>query len=550
MRERALLAGAALFLSASESRADSLPLPHVPIGFSKLLVRLDGRDEVGIAGADYAVSLIEEIRARGYQAVGAENLVFGKDESARAEYVVEGTVREVACLQRALSISCRIGVEWQVLDVARDEVVYSVMSRAAILDTPPDEKDKIAGRLLLRAMDMLLARDNFRSILLPHAIASRASDPAFPSATLARCTPGRSVAEKADDLLGKVVVVKGRTGFGSGFLVSKEGLVLTAAHVLKEPRVAIRLREGAELEYVPVRIAAHADVALLRPVEASSNRPCVAMRLEPPPSGAEVYAVGAPESLQSGLLAHAGTRERLSADRRPITLADGHARESGNCTADTLVDGSGAVVGVVASKYLGARVEGLAFAVPVADALAALGLRLGDASDPGLLSETAKFDEAPKVALYKDLPDTVPWLDAGAPRRSRPESFAPARYERTPTPGFVPVMRWGGLAVGFVGIGVGAFSYLAYNAQTTAAPQFRTLEAVNTTGWIFGGVGAGLFAPVFCPGCGGDGHAILTRSGQASRVAGMFVNTSRLMDVRRSVTAPRSLMASPGPHPR
>jgi hypothetical protein len=485
---------------ASESRADPLPVPHVPIGFSKLVVRLEGRDEVGIAGRDYSVALLEEMRARGFQAVGAENLVFGKDESSRAEYLVGGTVREVACVERWQATSCRIGIEWQVLDITRDEVVYSVMSRAALLDTPPDERGKIAGRLLLRAMDMLLARDNFRSVLVPHGGASRASDPAFPSATLAKCPTGRSVADAAEDLLAKVVVVKGRSGFGSGFLVSREGLVLTAAHVLKEGHVTIRLREGSELDYVPARVAAHADVALLRPVQGASSRPCLPIRVEPPPSGAEVYAVGAPESLS---LAFSLTRgivsgfPQIEGRRRLQTDTPVNPGNSGG----PLVDGSGAVVGIVASKFAGVKVEGLAFAVPITDALAALGLRIGDASDPAPLSETAVLDEAPKVALYKDSADEIPSITpegdrSRASKETRREHLVPEPDMDGRTPGFVPVMRWGGLTLGVVGVGVGLASYVSYNSLTTQ-PQFRTLEAVNVAGWIAAGAGLGLFALSF-----------------------------------------------------
>ena len=110
---------------------------------------------------------------------GAENLVFGKDESRRAEYLVGGTVRELQCRTKYNALSCRIGVEWQVLDVVRDEVVYEVISRASVLDRPADQKDRIAGLLLDRAMDSLLRRDRFRRALAEHAPA--AASPVFPS---------------------------------------------------------------------------------------------------------------------------------------------------------------------------------------------------------------------------------------------------------------------------------------------------------------------------------------------------------------------------------
>ena len=53
------------------------------IGFSNLVVRLDREDIFGIAGGDYRVHILESMRRMGFNAVGAENLVFGKDLPSR-----------------------------------------------------------------------------------------------------------------------------------------------------------------------------------------------------------------------------------------------------------------------------------------------------------------------------------------------------------------------------------------------------------------------------------------------------------------------------------
>ena len=101
------------------------------------------------------------------------------------------------------------------------------MSRASVLDVPITEKDRLGGLLVDGAMDALLARDGFRRALAVPDPNAGPNASHFPPATLRRCAPGRPVAQTADDLLQGVVVVKERKdGFGSGFLVSPDGLVI------------------------------------------------------------------------------------------------------------------------------------------------------------------------------------------------------------------------------------------------------------------------------------------------------------------------------------
>ena len=65
------------------------------IGFSNLLVRIEGQDEIAFAGNDFRVLILEALRKAGFRAVGAENLVFGQDRSNQADYVLGGTVKEL-----------------------------------------------------------------------------------------------------------------------------------------------------------------------------------------------------------------------------------------------------------------------------------------------------------------------------------------------------------------------------------------------------------------------------------------------------------------------
>src|SRR5262245_46669631 len=88
------------------------------IGFSNLVIRVENDPGIAIAGEELRVVILETMRGSGFNAVGAESLVFGKDHAERADFLLGGTVRELRCLETD-ALRCEIGVEWQLLNVRR-----------------------------------------------------------------------------------------------------------------------------------------------------------------------------------------------------------------------------------------------------------------------------------------------------------------------------------------------------------------------------------------------------------------------------------------------
>jgi S1-C subfamily serine protease len=100
----------------------------------------------------------------------------------------------------------------------------------------------------------------------------------------------------------------GREGiaWGSGALVSGDGLILTCAHVLAGPRVRVRFLEGplkGEYEAEVVRINDRSDVALLRARGVNSSK-WLSISSEPVERGLQVMAISNP-SVGEGAIAHA-----------------------------------------------------------------------------------------------------------------------------------------------------------------------------------------------------------------------------------------------------
>lgn len=495
-----------------------VPIPKASLSLSNIIIRLDDSDEIGLAGVDYRIHLIERMREKGFAALGAEDLIFGKDDSAGAAYQIGGIVRELDCTKMSAKLRCRLGIEWQLYDVARERVVYRMVARHAVFDVPRDKSDRIGIWLLRGALDNVLERPAFRRALA-RGDNSNVETPTFESASFEGCdVPSRGMPSASRHLLEATVLVRAGDGFGSGFFVTSDGLILTAAHVVEHGNLSVRLHDGREVRVVPVRVSRQADVALLRPETPLSGMRCLAARTEGDPSvGSELYAAGAPAHLD---LAFSLTRGIVSGIRRVegrSLLQTDTAISPGN-SGGPLVDESGAVVAIVSSKLAGLSVEGVAFGVPIRDSLSTLGIRPGEHTDVSLSTGSAASNRSTPVTAFVDEEDPVPVLDPA--RRRRDQKIAAfrkeeaerdreedARHEREEakqarlnareqerydaTPGYLKPLPW----VGYPLVGIGAAlvvgSYANYDPERSTQNTYDNMTAWNTVGWAAVGLGAG-----------------------------------------------------------
>lgn len=158
---------------------------------------------------------------------------------------------------------------------------------------------------------------------------------------------------------------------GTGVVVSREGLVLTNAHVVEGGApIEVHTFQGVRFSARRVRVSAEQDLALLR-IEAdeSSWTPMALEVSGPPPVGSQVYAIGHPLGLGWTV-----TRGIVSAHRvlegREMIQTD--ASISPGNSGGPLFNDHGGLVGIVTSKVHGPGVDNLAFARPMSAVLAFL----------------------------------------------------------------------------------------------------------------------------------------------------------------------------------
>lgn len=159
-----------------------------------------------------------------------------------------------------------------------------------------------------------------------------------------------------------VTVLREERPVGSGFAVSPEGYILTAAHVVSEPgRLSVRFANGLEAGVQAVARDDRADVALLRaPVR---SLPVLTLgdsrNLK---AGDRVWIAGAPVGLEQSVSSgYVAASRRLVGERAYIQLDI--SLNPGN-SGGPVLDDEGRVVGIAAARV--ANAQGIGLAIPVA----------------------------------------------------------------------------------------------------------------------------------------------------------------------------------------
>jgi S1-C subfamily serine protease len=165
-----------------------------------------------------------------------------------------------------------------------------------------------------------------------------------------------------------VVAILRPGSIGSAFLVSRNGYLISAAHVVgAELYVKVRWADGLETIGEVVRRDNRRDVALIK-TDAARHFP-LAMRQEVPTVGEQVYAIGAPSSLQGTV-----TRGIVSADRSlsGFGFIQSDAAVNPGNSGGPLLNDRGEVIGI--ADLSNRANPGINFFVPIGDALLFLGV--------------------------------------------------------------------------------------------------------------------------------------------------------------------------------
>lgn len=362
------------------------------------------------------------MEANGYDVVGSLDVSFEpEDEEQRAEYSIKGRVKDVQldmCNTSGTAVDWMTGtpgehgrmyiaLDWSVYDRLKRTVVYKTRTEGYTDRRIPNTE----GIALLfhdafeMAVHNLSADEEFRALIVDGVKPERDWDDrdwrgekidqlprlfdpdkevTIPGRPLSRQPFGKTASDGR-----KVAVMLQKGGHGSGFFITRQGHILTNAHVVGEAR-KMRIVTNFRKTGIPaevLRIDAARDVALLRLEEIPEwldmeAVPILPIRLDWPKVGEDVYAIGTPADWKA--YRHTVTKGIISAHRKYMKIRG--VRENyiqtdveihGGSSGGALVDEYGNIVGITVQRY--GRGDdgfghGLNLFIPIREALDRLGI--------------------------------------------------------------------------------------------------------------------------------------------------------------------------------
>jgi S1-C subfamily serine protease len=341
-----------------------------------------------------ADSFREAMKKAGLKPVEAPDDLFQAKAQEPPKFIASGVVtylHEQLCFEwpnRASPTQGQIHmvVEWQIYSVDQQQVVASITTTGhQYLNNDINSGGAGSINLLLTKVFAENARIFAADRAVRRALAERSDVPATTQAFLpvaqptiglagSLAAPPRGMSSAADSVV--VILVAG--GHGSGFLASKDGYILTDAHVVEgASTVKIRWSDGVTAEAQVVRVDKGRDVALLK-ADPRGHAP-LALRREMPDVGETVFAIGAPlDTNLQGTVMRGIVSARRVVDGYDLIQSDVNVNMG--MSGGPLLDAQGRVVALTESKRLAqdSRSKELNLSInyftPVADALKYLSL--------------------------------------------------------------------------------------------------------------------------------------------------------------------------------
>jgi putative serine protease PepD len=212
--------------------------------------------------------------------------------------------------------------------------------------------------------------------------------------------PSANTVEVAKRVLPATVMIQAGRGTGSGFLIDRDGRIVTNNHVVADAADGSRIRvifsDGRRLNALLVGRSPSYDIAVIRVSGVASLQPLELGDSDQIQVGEPVIAVGSPLGLPGTV-----TEGIISARNRPVMVSENAAADSptayinalqtdasinpGN-SGGPLVDAGGRVIGVNSAilTFAASRNIGLGFAIPINQAatIADLLIKNGKATYP------------------------------------------------------------------------------------------------------------------------------------------------------------------------
>ncbi len=264
--------------------------------------------------------------------------------------------------------SIELEIEWEVLDYYKQEIYSTKTTEKSDLITyniTEDEKKNFFNFLELSVADNLeYALIKITNELSQKRLLKKTSDTKqieIPAITINK--PNKLENGRLNDYMKSAVTIKVDEGHGSGAIISDDGYIITAYHVVVgSKKIEVIMGDGTKDTAVQVvRKNEDADLALLK-ISKSGLAALTISNIADPEIGVDVWAIGTPKSVELGQSVSKGV---LSGIRKAnnVTYLQTDVSLNGGNSGGPLVNKEGVILGVVTSKLIGVGTEGVGFAI-------------------------------------------------------------------------------------------------------------------------------------------------------------------------------------------
>lgn len=260
-------------------------------------------------------------------------------------------------------------IEWQITKNDPSNDTIAKISVESVLTHKYYSTKAIIDSLIGESAKKLLAIDSIYEKLVPLSEANRkvtvvSKDTIYVEKV--KASKFKSPKEFSGKVVQSVVTVSHDEGFGSGFILSKEGHILTNYHVVKgHEKVKVKMSFGISLDATVIRTNEEYDMALLM-LNGSEFAPLCIGNSDSCFIGENVFAVGTSidmeldQTMTKGIISGRRTFEEHEYFQTDVSINNGSS-------GGPLINENGEVIGMVTAKKIGRGVEGIGFAIPVND---------------------------------------------------------------------------------------------------------------------------------------------------------------------------------------
>jgi S1-C subfamily serine protease len=323
----------------------------------------------------FAKDMTAKMKDFGYNMVEA-NAVF-KEKGGSPDLAVAGELIGFGKETKGTSgFKLSVIVKWSVYSVSQEKVIFTHTSGGYSDSGNPHAFNEELALVLEDAIVGLMTDEKFQKLTFTNLGTLSDEVGVVKTITMSKIPKKsyNSYGEMVKNSVTAVVTVKGTEGHGSGFLISEDGYLLTNHHVIDgNENIEVIFDNGFTFGAEIIKSDHPRDVALLK-IKGTGFKPlAINTNEEEAGLGTEVMAIGTPEDIKLGQTVTKGivSGKRMLEEQKYIqTDVSINPGNSGG----PLINSNGEVVGIIVSKYMGAKTEGLGFAIPVGEALSSLGI--------------------------------------------------------------------------------------------------------------------------------------------------------------------------------